>query len=149
MILNLRDLSIAEARICMLQARCDFLDKRVADPHQAIYAKVEREKRIARIAELKAQLKLYHQLSFRRSVPIDWLYLTSIQKLPEQLIKRRIFVQLTQAELAKELGIPRQTIARYERSRYSCTSLKRIIQIDTVLRIFEAKIIKEEKIKKT
>jgi DNA-binding XRE family transcriptional regulator len=147
MILNLRDLGIADARITMLKSRCDYLRRRIANPGEAASARAEIERMEMRITELKQQLSWYRDLTSKSSLsseqvldngkPIKEL---PINEIPQQLIKRRILARLTQAELAKAIRTSRQMIARYERTRYASVSLKRIIQIDAILSMLHKQV---------
>jgi DNA-binding XRE family transcriptional regulator len=131
MILNPKDLSIADARIRILKSNCDYLRRRIADPREALITRLEIEKIETRITELQQQINSYLKLNSTNHFP---LFPIPIHRIPHQLIELRLAAQVTQAELAKELGTTRFVIARYERSRYAGVSLKRLIQIDALLR---------------
>ena len=62
-------------------------------------------------------------------------YLNSIESLPLLLIKARIAANLTQKDLAKQLGLKEQQIQRYEATDYASASLSRIIQVSQKLNI--------------
>jgi DNA-binding XRE family transcriptional regulator len=116
------------------------LRRRIANPREAAFAASEVKRMEIRIYELEQQLKQYYELINGQPL-IDkdsCLRFMSIHQLPDHLIKRRIRSGITQAQLARAIGSTRQVIARYERTRYASVSLKRIIQIDAVLRMFEA-----------
>lgn len=139
MILNLRDLAIADAKVTMLKSRCDYLRRRIANPKEAAFARAEVERLEMRINELIGQLHSYRKLTNKPS-HIDKFQAAprmSVQDLAIQLIKRRLMAELSQAELAKAVGTSRQMIARYERTRYASVTLKRIIKIDAILRLLE------------
>jgi hypothetical protein len=144
MILNMRDLTIADARITMLKSRCDYLRRRIANPGEAASARAEVERMEKRIGELREQIIYYRELvsnsprsnqdsSFYENIGQDFC----LSEIPQLLIKRRICLRLTQAQLAKAAGASRQMIARYERTRYAAVSLKRISHIDAILRLLK------------
>lgn len=59
----------------------------------------------------------------------------SLDELPIALIKARIANNLTQAELADNLGLKMQQIQKYEAERYNSASLKTLIRIASNLNI--------------
>ncbi len=134
MILNGLDLARAEARITMLKGRCDRLRRRVADPKAAALATNEIARTEFRIDELTEQVRVYFALlseSGDNSRPLK------LVDVPENLIKRRIRLGWSQAQFAQMLGLSRQLISRYEKSRYASVSLKRLVHVDLVLRTHE------------
>ncbi len=56
-----------------------------------------------------------------------------LEMLPDELIAQRKAKGWTQKKLGEALGIPEQSVQRYEAIRYSSTSLKKLIKIATVL----------------
>jgi DNA-binding XRE family transcriptional regulator len=56
------------------------------------------------------------------------LAFASLAELPEMLILARIASHMTQAELAKRLGIHEQQIQRYEATSYAGASLTRLVE---------------------
>ncbi len=135
MILNRRDWMTVDSKIRLLKSRADYLRRRFANPGEAMDARVEVERIEHRILELKDMKSKYCQLLDRSSfiaMP------TSLNELPDFLIRRRIRSGLTQQDLADRLGISRQTIVNYEKTSYSRANLNNILQIDSVLRQMEA-----------
>jgi transcriptional regulator with XRE-family HTH domain len=57
------------------------------------------------------------------------LELSSMEELPQALIKARIAAQLTQKDLAERLHVPEQQVQRYEATEYSTASLARIMEV--------------------
>jgi len=83
----------------------------------------------AQIRQLETQLEQFDALhSFEQA---DWL--TSIDKLPEQLVKTRLRLGWSQMELSRRVGINRQQIHRFERDSYANTNLSIVIKIANVL----------------
>jgi ribosome-binding protein aMBF1 (putative translation factor) len=75
---------------------------------------------------LREEIKKYEKLRRKKAVAPR---LKFISKLPETLVKARIASGLTQAALAKKLGLKPQQIQRYEATNYAQASLARIQQI--------------------
>jgi len=75
---------------------------------------------------LREEIKKYEKLRRKKAVPPR---LKFISELPDTLVKARIASGLTQAALAKKLGLKPQQIQRYEATNYAQASLARIQQI--------------------
>jgi HTH-type transcriptional regulator / antitoxin HipB len=82
------------------------------------------------IEDLQAQLLEYETLrnSGNVNVPIN-----TLESLAEELVKARIAKGLTQAALAKQLGMKSQMIQRYEATNYANASLTRVLEVARVL----------------
>jgi|SRR5262245_12974474 len=80
---------------------------------------------------LREEIKKYEKL--RRKKAVAPRRLKFISELPETLVKARIASGLTQAALAKKLGLKAQQIQRYEATNYAQASLARIQQIARVI----------------
>lgn len=59
---------------------------------------------------------------------------SELEALPERLVRARIAAGLTQAALAKRLGLKEQQIQRYETNHYASASLSRVIEIARAIR---------------
>jgi ribosome-binding protein aMBF1 (putative translation factor) len=79
---------------------------------------------------LRGEIKKYEKLRRKKVVAPR---LKFISELPETLVKARIASGLTQAALAKKLGLKPQQIQRYEATNYAQASLARIQQIARVI----------------
>ncbi len=79
---------------------------------------------------LREEIKKYEKLRRKKAVVPR---LEFISQLPETLVKARIASGLTQAALAKKLGLKPQQIQRYEATNYAQASLARIQQIARVI----------------
>lgn len=79
---------------------------------------------------LSKQIKDYEKLRRRGGKALD---VTSIEKLPESLIRARIAAGLTQKELATRIGIKEQQVQRYEATNYASASLARVLQVARIL----------------
>ena len=84
----------------------------------------------SQLQELREQLAEYERL---RSGRVTVLELDSLDQLPEALIRGRIASGLTQKELAARLGLKEQQVQRYEATRYSSASLKRVQDVADAL----------------
>lgn len=131
MILNWTDMARADSRISMLRARCDLLRKRVADVRAAAHAALEVERMESRIEELSEQMQNYRNAL--KSGPVETGVLELIE-IPKMLIERRIRLGWSQTQLATALSQPRQVVSRYEGTRYASVSLRRLMQVDYILR---------------
>jgi hypothetical protein len=130
MILNAKQLAVADAKISMLKGRCDYLRRRIANPLEAQFARDEIGRMQQRIDELEEQRRLYLSLVSRGRRASTYQRLAEISA---QLIERRLSLGWSTEQLGKAVGQPRQSIALYERTRYAGVSLRRLIQIDLAL----------------
>jgi len=90
----------------------------------------EREAIEGQLAILREELEEYEQL---KSASVSDIVVSSIDELPECLIKARIAAGLSQRELAQRLEIKAQQIQRYEAERYASASYQRLCEIANVL----------------
>jgi transcriptional regulator with XRE-family HTH domain len=56
-----------------------------------------------------------------------------LETLPQELVDLRIKLGISQSQLAKELGIFRSQMSRYESSSFEGASLKKLIRIAKML----------------
>lgn len=56
-----------------------------------------------------------------------------LENLPEMLIEERLRLDLTQKQLADQMGLKEQQIQRYESSRYQSASLRRLQEVAKAL----------------
>jgi HTH-type transcriptional regulator / antitoxin HipB len=82
------------------------------------------------IEDLQAQLLEYETLRNSGNVNVP---LHTLESLAEELVKARIAKGLTQAALAKQLGMKSQMIQRYEATNYANASLTRVLEVARVL----------------
>ncbi len=134
-IVSSRELARAQGRVALLKGRCDSLRRRLANPQEAARALVEVDRIELRIGELLRDIRAYHRLMVGANAVLQPITLLDI---PQMFIERRIAAGLSQIDLAKRSGMTRQTIARYEKSRYVTITLKRMVQVDFVLRQAES-----------
>jgi ribosome-binding protein aMBF1 (putative translation factor) len=93
-------------------------------------AKAQKDALQSQLDSLTKQIKDYERLRRRGGKALD---VTSIEKLPESLIRARIAAGLTQKELARRIGIKEQQVQRYEATNYASASLARVLQVARIL----------------
>jgi len=104
------------------------------EAHPGVHPRLIRAQKETVASELEAlreEIKKYEKLR-RKKVGVGQLKF--ISELPETLVKARIASGLTQAALAKKLGLKPQQIQRYEATNYAQASLARIQQIARVIK---------------
>ena len=79
---------------------------------------------------LRRQVRRYEQV---KAGKVRTRKVKRVADLPEALIEARVARNLTQKQLAEQMGIAEQQIQRYEQQRYGKTSLDRLSQIADVL----------------
>src|SRR4051812_42261218 len=80
----------------------------------------------SRLEELQSDLAAYRRLQEGESLHFG---VSGLKDLPRALIQARIAAGLTQKELGERLGLPEQTVQRYESTDYSSASLERLGQV--------------------
>ncbi|HHJ98905.1 MAG TPA: helix-turn-helix domain-containing protein [Actinobacteria bacterium] len=70
--------------------------------------------------------------------------MASLSDIGSQLITARIAQGLSQRELAELVGVHQQQIARWEKERYGCVSLKRLSLVADALGVGEAPLLAAE-----
>lgn len=99
------------------------------EAHPGVHPRLIRAQKETVASELELlleEIKEYEKLRGKKAVAPR---LKFISELPETLVKARIASGLTQAALAKKLGLKPQQIQRYEATNYAQASLARIQQI--------------------
>ena len=86
----------------------------------------EREAMESQLASLRGELEEYEHL---KSAGVSAIVVTSIDGLPEGLIKARIARGLSQHQLAQRLDLKAQQIQRYEAERYASASYQRLCEV--------------------
>ena len=96
-----------------------------ADVHPGL-VQAEREAIASQLASLREELEEYDQL---KSAEVSAIVVSSLDELPEGLIKARIARGLTQRQLAQRLDLKAQQIQRYEAERYASASYQRLCEV--------------------
>jgi len=86
----------------------------------------------SQIDDLQSQVTEYELV---KQGKIRYSECSDLSSLPKVLIQARIGKQLSQKELAEELGMTMQQIQRYEASNYMGASLSRLIEISRILEV--------------
>jgi len=76
--------------------------------------------------ELQEQVEAYERLHVGKSKEV---VLEAVEDLPQALIRARIGAGLTQAGLARRLGVKPQQVQRYEATDYEKASFSRILKV--------------------
>lgn len=87
--------------------------------------KVMKDALLSQIETFDREISEYEKLKFEKPAII----VSSIDRLPEVLIKARIVNGISQKELADKLGIKEQQIQRYESTNYGTANFERIISV--------------------
>ena len=93
-------------------------------------AKAQKDAMKSQLQSLRKQINEYERLRRGGGKALD---VTSIEKLPQSLIRARIAAGLTQKELATRIGIKEQQVQRYEATNYASASLARVLQVARIL----------------
>jgi len=83
----------------------------------------QRQAARSQLEELQAQVEAYERLQSGRSREA---VLEAVEDLPKALIRTRIASGMTQAGLARRLGVKPQQVQRYEATEYESASFGRI-----------------------
>lgn len=82
------------------------------------------------LADLEAELADYDALHDATQFAA-----TGLSQLPITLIRARIARGLTQRQLAERIGLPEQTVQRYEAADYAGVSFARLVEIADALEV--------------
>ena len=96
-----------------------------ADVHPRL-VQAEREAMESQLESLRGELEEYEHL---KSTGVSAIVVTSIDELPEGLIKARIARGLSQRQLAQRLDLKAKQIQRYEAERYASASYQRLCEV--------------------
>ena len=96
------------------------------NPNAELKWTIQRDAMKSQFEDLQREIDSYRALQEQGHVPME---LTSLEDLPNALVKARIAAGLTQRQLAEKLGIKEQQIQRYEASGYMGASLSRLQEI--------------------
>ncbi len=86
----------------------------------------QRQAADSQLQELLEQVEAYERLHVGKSKEV---VLESVEDLPRALIRARIAAGMTQAGLARRLGVKPQQVQRYEASEYASASFARIVKV--------------------
>ena len=129
MITNERQYTIVKKRIADLQSEMAQLDEnhRGLTGSDLELARIELASTAGNVARFEEGVAEYEQL---RSSPVR---VENIAGLPTALIRGRIAKGWNQRQLAELLGLKAQQIQRYEATEYASASMKRVMDIASIL----------------
>jgi transcriptional regulator with XRE-family HTH domain len=130
----------AKAHIDRLQTLVDDLAERPVADNEEQLRRLEVAAVESQLTELRQQLTEYDELREGR-VPIGEL--SSLDDLPNLLIRARIASGLSQRGLAERLGLKEQQIQRYESSAYATASLARLREVATAVGLERSALVEE------
>jgi transcriptional regulator with XRE-family HTH domain len=132
MITNEKQYKITKAQADKLLEAFEQFDEN-ALASQNIHPKLIEAQKQALYLEHKQLVKQLKEYEGLKSGEVQYTQASSIQDLPLLLIKSRIAQGLTQAELAKKIGMPTQQVQRYEADAYATISFRKLSQIADAL----------------
>jgi transcriptional regulator with XRE-family HTH domain len=129
MIKNERQFRITRAQADEFRVALSQLEQRPpesADPQAELKWTIQRDALKSQYEDLQREVDEYLSLQQQGHQPME---LTSLEDLPDTLIKARIAAGLTQRQLAEKLGIKEQQLQRYEANGYSGANLARLQRV--------------------
>ncbi|MBD2384023.1 helix-turn-helix domain-containing protein [Cylindrospermum sp. FACHB-282] len=134
MILNERQYMITKAQIKKFELAIANIKNTPPpeDKNQKLRYQSHLESLNGQLEELREQVEEYQNLKERK---IDRLECSSLEELPEALIKARIFRGLTQEQLAERLSVKEQQVQRDEANKYANSSFTKILKVQRALNI--------------
>lgn len=129
MIQNKRQYGITKNWILKFEASLKTLEAQRKTLHEIAY-QARRDGIESQLETLREEVSAFETLqnSDEQVLPSE------LEALPERLVRARIAAGLTQAALAKRLGLKEQQIQRYETNHYASASLSRVIEIARAIR---------------
>jgi ribosome-binding protein aMBF1 (putative translation factor) len=127
MIKNEKQYRITKAQVRRFQEGLAGLagQKRPANISMRLW-EAQRKAAESQLEELREQVEGYERLqSGKNSVVV----LEAVEDLPRALIRARIAAGMTQAALARRLGVKPQQVQRYEATEYESASLARVLKV--------------------
>ncbi|MBF0273765.1 MAG: helix-turn-helix transcriptional regulator [Nitrospinae bacterium] len=124
MIKNNTQLKVTKKKIKSFEKSLKEKSERPSDVHPVLWD--------AQFKEIEAQLKIMNQEVEEYNALVSGQIIDfegSFNELPKDLIKARIARNLTQKELAKQLGKAEQQVQRWEKEEYKNASFNNIMQV--------------------
>lgn len=132
MIRNEKQYRITKTEANKFKMALENFDER-PEAHPGVKPRIIRAMKEAIASELEIlqdQLKQYERLQRRGRVKLK---VAELRALPTELTRARIASGLTQADLARRLGLKPQQIQKYEANDYAMASFARILEIAQAL----------------
>lgn len=131
MIRNEREYRITKAQAKKFHdAVNQFEEERPARNLHPRLVRAQKDAMQSQLETLRREIRDYEKLRRHGGKALD---VSSIEKLPQSLIRARIAAGLTQKDLAARLGVKEQQVQRYEATNYSSASLARVLEIARIL----------------
>ncbi|MEZ8377405.1 helix-turn-helix domain-containing protein [Vibrio splendidus] len=125
MIKNSRQLALTKNQIQEFNTTIHALEEGTSDTHPFLM-QAQKNALIFQRDDLLKEIEEYEQLLSGEFAVFD---VDNIADLPKALIRSRIYLGLTQKDLAEKLGMKEQQIQRYENTEYSSASFSTIVSI--------------------
>ena len=129
MIKNEKQYKITRAKIRDFAKSISVLEEKLKE-HPGELLELEYDARRGQMLDLQKEVKEYEDLKSSNTPKLEF---TSIEDLPQVLIKCRIALALSHKDLAEKAGLHEQQIQRYEQTDYESASFARIKEIFKVL----------------
>jgi transcriptional regulator with XRE-family HTH domain len=125
MIKNSRQLALTKSKVEEFDAAIHDIEGGASDAHPLL-VQAQKNALLFQRDDLLSEIEEYEQLLSGEFAVFD---VDNIADLPKALIRSRIYLGLTQKDLAEKLGMKEQQIQRYENSEYSSASFSTIVSI--------------------
>ncbi|CAK1714403.1 HTH-type transcriptional regulator / antitoxin HigA [Vibrio crassostreae] len=125
MIKNSRQLALTKNQVQEFNTTIHALEEGTNDTHPLLM-QAQKNALIFQRDDLLKEIEEYEQLLSGEFAVFD---VDNIADLPKALIRSRIYLGLTQKDLAEKLGMKEQQIQRYENTEYSSASFSTIVSI--------------------
>lgn len=126
MIRNEREYKITQAQAAQFSKSLAAAEATADATVHPLIRKAQRDALLSQLEDLRQDLDEYEALQEGRCPVLE---ISSMEELPQALIKARIAARLTQKELAEKVNVREQQIQRYEASEYAGASLARITEV--------------------
>ncbi|WP_407332504.1 helix-turn-helix transcriptional regulator [Enterovibrio sp. 27052020O] len=125
MIKNSKQLALTQRKVEEFDAAIQAMESNVGDIHPLLVQAQINALTFQR-DDLISEIEEYEQLLSGEFAVFD---VDNIAKLPKALIRSRIYLGLTQKDLAEKLGMKEQQIQRYENTEYSSASFTTLLSV--------------------
>lgn len=128
MIQNEHQLRVTQHRIQQFETSLEALDQASSLSPRA--KRVQRAAVESVLEDLRSEVAAYRHLHGSGRVEFDF---GNVERLPEALVEGRVAAGLSQQELGELVGLSKQQISLYERTRYAGASYARIVEISQAI----------------
>jgi HTH-type transcriptional regulator/antitoxin HigA len=147
MITNERQYRITRAQLDKIKRTIEVFDMKEITRRleSKILAKAEFDALQSELENLTAQAQEYETL---KSGSVEILKASTLEELPNILIRARIAKGLSQRKLAELLGLKEQQIQKYEAEEYATANLNRIAEVANALQLNISEVAEFKKLQK-